>query len=131
LRNKVLAGRLYGGPFAQEVADEISDMLDGGRIDPAIAAALLRALALRPGQAGDVQAGTGDGGDARILNPPDGWGAGGTDRWGGGGKEPAAPRYGEPSNNPGFLFSTDWREGKSRRGHGLMKGGNRSKAEIG
>jgi hypothetical protein len=88
-------------------------MVDDGRLSVDIAAALLRAIDPKdqPGR-GDWQVGV----TGPIDSPPDGWGRGGTDRWGGGGKGPAMCDIAQPSDNPGYLFSTDWREGKKMRG---------------
>jgi hypothetical protein len=109
LRNRVLAAVMYGGAFARRVADEIAA---DNKLDPAIAAAILRALALKPAQAGDFQAGDASGGDLPISRSPvDDWGVGGTDRWGGGGKGPARGNVAAPSSEAGFLFPP---EGKSR-----------------
>jgi hypothetical protein len=114
LRLKVIAARLVGGAFAAEVGDVISDMLDDGRIDPAIAAALLRAL--RPGAAGTAQAGDGAGGDGPVEVSSFGW------------PRPVNADYAPapPADANGFLYPPDL---KARTLHGLAKRGKPTRLE--
>jgi hypothetical protein len=124
LRLKVIAARMYGGEFARSVGDEIDDALDDGRIDPAIAAALLRALGPREDMNGDYQAGTGDGGDAGHATG-DAWARPLGDPWAGG-KGPIKPPYAPPSSDPGYLLPID---AKRRMASGLMKRGRLTRLE--
>jgi hypothetical protein len=113
LRMRVVSARLYGGSFAQTVADEITAACDDGRLSLSVAAALLRAISPKNGQAGGYEVGDTRGGSAPLGNPPDDWGA---DRMGFGG--PARRDVAPPSGEPGYLFPPD---GKSRRALTLMK----------
>jgi hypothetical protein len=108
LRTKVIAAVMRGGAFAQEVADDISDMLDEGRIDPATAAAVLRAL--RAGAAGTAQGGDGSGGDGPVEVSPFGW------------PTPVRPDTAPPppSDANGFLYPPEL---KRRTASGLAKRG--------
>ena len=123
LRNRIIAARLYGGELSSNVADEVGDMIDDGRLSSDVGAAILRGLRPRPSQAGDVQVGDGAEGDSRLGNPPDGWGA----LWVGGAR-PANPDYAPPSLEPGYLYPPSLKQ--SRRGRGLFKRGSRSLAEL-
>jgi hypothetical protein len=123
LRNRTVGALMNGGAFARNVADEVSEMVDDDRVSPAIGAAILRAIDLKPSQVGDVQASDGSGGDNPIGNPPDAWGA----PWMGGGR-PANPDYAVPSLESGYLYPP--RLKSSRMGHGLAKRSKRSTAEL-
>jgi hypothetical protein len=100
LRMRVVAAVQYGGAFARQVADEIADMVDDGRLTPAVGAAILRVIALEPAQGGDFQVGL----TGPLDSPPDNWGEGGNDLWGGGGKQPARRDVAPPSHAFGYLF---------------------------
>jgi hypothetical protein len=129
LRNKVIAAILVGGEFAARVASSIADLADSDQLEPAVAAAILRALNPKPDMDGDYQVGDGSGSSSGVATG-DAWARGGSDPWAGGkGPAPAKPLYAEPSDNPGYLFSTDWREGKARTLRGLTKRGKPTRLE--
>jgi hypothetical protein len=125
VRNIVVAATMRGGEYAREVADRVAQMVDDEIISPAIGAAALRAINLKPAMTGDFQVGV----TGPIDSPPDGWGVGGTDSWAGG-KRPAMRAIAPPSSNPGFLFDTSAREGKSKRPVDLTKGMNAASRAV-
>jgi hypothetical protein len=127
LRTRVVAAALSpASAFAAELKDEIVEMCDDGRLSVDIAAALLRAINPKNGQAGGYEVGDTRGGDAPLGSLPVDWGA--TLMGGGGPAKPSPPAAGRPgpapvgplyapaSDNPGYLFDTSWREGKKMRG---------------
>jgi hypothetical protein len=118
LRQRVVSAVMVGGGFAQEVGSEIAEMVDDGRLDPATAAAIMRALNPREDMDGDYQAGTGDGGDA-VVATGDAWARRGSDPWAGG-KGPVgrdvAPAPGADAS--GFLYPPEL---KRRTLQGLAK----------
>ena len=58
LRMRVVSAVMSGGAFADEVRDEIAEMVDDGRLSVAVGAAILRALGLKPSSDGDFQVGS-------------------------------------------------------------------------
>jgi hypothetical protein len=120
LRVRIVSARLAGGDFARQVADEVAEMIDDGRLSLAVGAEILRAIKPRDQpQRGDFQVGDTRGGDGPLESPADGWGRGGADDWGGGGKNPAMRDVAPPSAAPGYLYLPD---GKGRRAMTLTKG---------
>jgi hypothetical protein len=87
VRTKLIAALMFGGEFARQVASEVAEMVDDGRLDPSAGAALLRALRATELQSGTAQSGDGAGGEDRRAADADGWaGMGDPDRrgWAGG-----------------------------------------------
>jgi hypothetical protein len=115
LRNRVVAARLFGGSMAGAVADEVGEMIDDGRLSPDVGAAILRGL--RASAPGTAQGGDGEGGDAPVDVSPFGQ------------PRPINPDYAPapPADANGFLYPPQL---KAQRGHGLMKRGSRSMAEL-
>jgi hypothetical protein len=126
LRQRVVSAVMVGGEFAQAVASEIAEMVDDGRLDPATAAAIMRALAPREDMNGDYQAGTGDGGDAAIATGS-AWARPLGDPWAGG-RGPIEPDYAPapPADANGFLYPPQL---KRRTAHGLTKRGRLTRLE--